>query len=542
MSRTEVIDREVATRIVGSSADTMSIGRSDGFIHVTAVMFLLLWVFHYLRFDIGVFAQPTHRSIAHLIVLTIIALPVRAAALPSPFRIVLISINACCVFFIFAARETYSLGIANSLLDSAWLPVVSGILAFRYPAFMLWPALSIQWTKLNAAAEAGWGSLNGADYIIIPDLALLIVMIIGGYVIYDQIAKRAKAPKILPSVNKTVFFSAAVLVVAAVHLSNYFYSGVGKLTLPNAGPLTWVIENKTYVLSTNATDSGFITLQNIFSSSADQINFALQLFNVPMNIMVLIGQLFAVTCLLSLRKAAWTTTFYDIMHVAIFALTGIFFWKWIILNAALVYAFRRIRSIVVIPIPFRIFCCGLVVIAPMFFSIVTLAWFDTGAVNEAHFEAKAKSGETVRVPTNFFLDSSIDVAQQRFSEPYTGWLPTGTWGTTLDANLMRRIYKNCAVEAKPWVLSSRDRLRITSLLKQQKRFIGSGSDDTGRLAYDLYPHHVWSAPWMFEQFSNLDLRTISSFMLVIESRCITVNDRGHIERKEVGRAEFEFPF
>ena len=329
--------------------------KSDGFLQTGIILFLLVWVFYYLRFDAEAFSRLTNKSLSYVLIVTLIAIPCRARTLPPPFRCVLIAINACCVFFLYTSRETYSIGSTSPILNSAWLPITLGFLAFRFPALVAWPALCIQWSKLSAATEAGWGSLNGADYIIIPDLALLLVLMIGGYVVYNAVSGAVKAPRYLPFVDSSTFFSAAVLALAAVHLSNYFYSGLGKLHLPNAGILTWVMENKTYILSANATEAHFFTLQNILNSYSDQIYFILRLFNVPMNFMVLLGQLVALTCLLSLRKAALITAFYDIMHVAIFVLTGIFFWKWIVLNAAFIYAFRSIRQTLAIPISFRIF-------------------------------------------------------------------------------------------------------------------------------------------------------------------------------------------
>src|SRR5690606_2505796 len=121
---------------------------------------------------------------------------------------------------------------------------------------------------------------------------------------------------------------------------------------------------------------------------------------------------------------------YDLMHLGIFALTAIFFWKWIIVNAGFVLAFDLLRRRrVALPWPILVMGCVLVLVAPSTFHIVRLGWFDSGGVNEARFEARTASGNTVRVPSNYFLDGSITAAQ-RLDFPFAGGHLTGTWATT----------------------------------------------------------------------------------------------------------------
>lgn len=285
----------------------------------------------------------------------------------------------------------------------------------------------------------------------------------------------------------------------------------------------------------------FITLQNIFENQSHYIDYINQLTNVPLNIMVLIGQLLALACLMSLRKAALLTLFYDIMHLAIFMLTGIFFWKWMILNAAFIYSFGAIRKSMKIPLHWKLLSCFMVFIAPSIFNVVTLAWFDTGAMNELHFEARMSDGKTVRVPSNFFLDSSIDVAQQRFSSPYTGFLPTRTWGTTADAAIMKQVTQDCVGSAEPWEMSEQELSRIAALLARQKSLTLALMDEQGQVAYDWYPHHIWSAPWLFDEFKQIDLREIRSFVLVLQSKCNAVDENGNTIQKIIGNAQYEFP-
>jgi len=349
--------------------------------------------------------------------------------------------------------------------------------------------------------------------------------------------------KFSSEVKSDEFFFSCVIIVAAVHLSNYFYSGLGKLLLKNGGVLTWLLHNETYILSVHATDMKLITIQNILPAAGIDLNILplIIALNTPINIAVLLFQLCSVICLLSLKKSAALTVFYDTMHVGIFLLTGIFFWKWIILNAAFIFSFNALRASGTVKLPMQVFGCLVVIAAPLFFHIATLAWFDTGAVNEAYFEATTADGTNVRVPSNFFLDSSIDVAIQRFSSPYTGFLPTGTWGTTGDAETLDRVTSNCEAETFNWTLPHPDWARVNTLIQSQQRRALVMADNNGHLNYDTYPHHIWSAPWLFPQFTNLDIRTVKSYRLIVRSDCVYIDDGGTIQRKPAGRATYEFP-
>ena len=45
-------------------------------------------------------------------------------------------------------------------------------------------------------------------------------------------------------------------------------------------------------------------------------------------------------------------------------------------------------------------------------------------------------------------------------------------------------------------------------------------DENGRMAYDLYPHHMFSVPWAFTAFRQLDKREIVGYKYSIEAVCL----------------------
>ncbi|WP_280817992.1 hypothetical protein [Rhizobium leguminosarum] len=524
------------------SADGL-LGRFQGRYFMLLLMSVVLALFWVLISKFAIDAGPTPTNIICLFAITLLGARWRSLDLPAFFNAIVFSLNTCCIIYLVGSRATYDPGFANGILNSAWLPVAAGLIAFLVPSFVIWPAIAMQWSKVHIADATGWGSSGTADYIIVPDLTILLALMLSVLTVVRLMGRVHKNFDLAASVDPTSYCSASVVIVAAVHLSNYFYSGICKIFLPNGGPLTWVLENKTYFLSLHASDMGFITIQNILKGLGVhfEITRLLLLFNEPINIAVLVGQLMALICLLSMKRAAQLTIFFDIMHVGIFLLTGIFFWKWIILNAAFVFSFAQLGKRSAPHFSTRLYGCAVVVAAPLAFHVVKLAWYDTGAVNELTFQAVTMDDRTVPVPSNFFLDSSIDVAQQSFARPYNGFLPTGTWGTTLYGDIMKGSASNCQEQVANFLLSDTDRARVSLLLQRQQRLALELADHNGHVGYDIYPHHIWSSPWLFQEFSGLDIRSVKSYMLSIQSFCVSVDSSGVVRRMPVGKVTYDFP-
>jgi hypothetical protein len=486
-------------------------------------------------------------SIASILLLTATGAVWKRRDLPAPFYIVAVVINVDAMVYLAGSAATYTLGCDNRLLDSVWLPLGLGIYGFLRPAFLIFPVLAMQWSKNALATQVGTLLAGPSDYIIVLDLALIMLCCMALFAIArrtmdctipgDWLRRRGWR------LDSGEFFCGCVIAMAGIHLSNYFYSGWEKLILPNASWLTWVLENPTYLLAVHARDFELLTIQTLLPVG-DRFFHLLRALNVPMNVLVLGAQLAAVGVLLSLRASSLLTAFFDLMHLAIFALTAIFFWKWILLNIGFVLAFEMLkREVRFAPPAIRLMGCALVIAAPaLSFHIVRLGWFDSPGVTEVHFEAETLTGEKVRVPSNFFLGHSLDVAYQRFAHAFPGYLPTGPWGTTSDGAIFHQMMSDCTAESNEWTLPEAARNQAQRLVMHyHAQALALSTDGSGRFHYDRYPHHIWSSPWSFEQFGALDLRTIRAYVLVVESRCVSVDRGGRISRTLLKRSRYELP-
>ena len=266
------------------------------FLGLVGVSIAIFWL---LTSGLHLLDDPSPANLLLCIPLTAAGLHWRARDLPLPFYVVVAVINFNFLFYIAASWSTYELKLDVPLVGSLWFAIACGIAAFFRPVLVLIPALAIQWGKVQLSQEIPLGFTGSADYIIMPDLAVLAAIFMGLFAAYQLVFRRLQWSSRL-SLDPAVFFSWCVIVLAGIHFSNYFYSGLGKLLLANATPLTWVLENPTYILAVHTLDSHYLTIQTLLDAG-DPFFAALLWMIVPLNILVLVSQLVAVVILFWLR-------------------------------------------------------------------------------------------------------------------------------------------------------------------------------------------------------------------------------------------------
>ncbi len=521
---------------------------STGFLQSLVAISLVaaaIWVFGYVTTTLAILQAPTKHNLAALAAIIAFGIRWKSSELPRAFVAIAWAVNASCIGYIAASHSTYQLSFGHPWSDSVWVPVAVGLLGFWRPVLIVVPTVAMEWWKAVRSTAEQVPLVGTADYVIISDLAIFLALCMAAFGLYRVVLAvplvRSTARRLGIVDVTTLFFSTAMLAAAAVHFSNYFYSGWAKISMPNTTASMWVADNPTYLLVVHATDIGLFTLPGALGN-LEPILAVLVALNSPLNFVVLVSQLSSALVLLSHRASAAMTVFYDVMHVSIFLLTAIFFWKWIVLNLGFAYAFHALRRDGPrLALAIRVFGCALVLAAPFLaFHIVRLGWFDTGAVNASRFEAVTDGGERIAVPTNFFLEKSLFMAQQRFQAPFTGFLPTGTWGTTSDGDVFNALIKDCKAQSREFSLSGTAMASLGSILQRHHAMVLSKAGASGRIAYDWYPHHVWSNVGAFSRFKEIDLRSIRSYVLSVESRCVSVEKDGRINRNVIRKVHHEF--
>jgi hypothetical protein len=137
-----------------------------------------------------------------------------------------------------------------------------------------------------------------------------------------------------------------------------------------------------------------------------------------------------------------------LFHTGIVLSSGIFFWKWMITDALLLWYFVMLhrdarngageaaRQRVGFFTP-RMTQLALAVMAtaPLYFNLVPFAWFDTRLVNFFEIYGVANSGKRYRLDGRFFAPYDIHVQQSRHYPLLDGSVLVGTYGVTFDPRI-----------------------------------------------------------------------------------------------------------
>ena len=537
-----ISERETRVQYLGSVSRSWLL---QGF--VLSLISAAILLFFILKDEAGIFRVASPENVNLVLVLCALGLAVRGRDLPPAFRILFFYVVGSLTFYLAVGYRVHDLGVGHPAADWIWLLLAFSVGAIWRPSLALLPVMAVQWNKRLVREDTGL-SVSSTDYMVAVELGVFFCLVI--VVISIMQCLSALSARVLPTTREggrselwRETLSASVVVGAAIHLSNYFYSAIAKLTLENAGPLDWVIANPTYFLTLNAAHFEYLTIFELPFIPAFA-NLLLADLTVPLNIAVLLSQLAAPLAVFSRRFMIGITVIYDIMHVAILALSAIFFWKWILLNLGFVHAFSTMRrEAKPISLPLGVYALVVLLAAPYLFQIARLGWFDSGGVNHTHVQAETSDGRRIQVPSNFFLEMSVVFAQQRAGRPFEGYLPTHDWGTTQDLEIMQRFDNRCAPEHppepdfNPAMISS-----IGDLLWRHHERILALEHGNGRLNYDLYPHHIWSSPFAYDAFRELDLTSIRAYVLVIEAKCIGMDPAtGEPEVTTLVTHEHRFP-
>jgi|GEM_PF-1359874 len=477
-------------------------------------------------------------------------------AATTSFRILVRCIISFTLFYIVTSRVEITSAligqdaVAAFMLNSAWmLAVVCGVIGYFRPSFGLVPLLFLVWQKHQLqnvfALHIEW-----MDYLTLVETGVFLIL---GYLIYGvfrrfgvvgetfSVSGRNDDAVHRESGGRLLTIDLLVLFAIALHFGNYLYAGLIKAVL-GGNPAFWVLENETQWLVLAAWESNVLPLSFSHALSAGTFE-TLANVRIFTNFVTIAIQLFAVFAILRIRWALIITLCYDALHLIIFFTTGIFFWKFIILNLAIVAALGAMQ-IVTVPRQIRMALAAAVVLSPFVFHIMpSFAWLDSRSMNRVQVYAITDDGAEHPVPSNYFLGMSVTFAQNRLVWPAEGAVPTNTWGVSRDRDIMER---GLACDWTADDLSERPvpfsvpQVQIAYFIQRYHQQVLSMLDNEGRFNYDLFPHHIFSMPWTSHGFDALDKRRIVAYRYKSETLCLDYKDgRPAPQRQDLG--SFDIP-
>lgn len=234
----------------------------------------------------------------------------------------------------------------------------------------------------------------------------------------------------LASLRRTARAGHFVFLVLCLVGVNYFYQGVYKLALEPAG--AWVTDNRLANLFVVSHGRGWLTW--VEDGTVVAIADVLRALQVPSALGVLALELAGLAFLLRRRVTVALLIACVLLHAAIFALSGIFFWKWIVLDLGLVLLLLRLpeEELAALWLP-RVAgpLAGAAVVLGLswIFQPPYLAWWDSPLDQTYEVEAVDARGDGHVLPSWYFAPHDKLFAQARFFAADPGWNLAGTYGT-----------------------------------------------------------------------------------------------------------------
>lgn len=224
------------------------------------------------------------------------------------------------------------------------------------------------------------------------------------------------------TILKRISSWAFIVTVLAVISNWYFLAGIGKLQIG------WVNRNNLYFLFASTVDFGWL-------SWVDRLvlvkmgRFMEENRNLIIYPTILIEFFVPLILFYNRRTIFIGLVSYILFHLIVFLTSGIFFWKWIVLEVAIIIWFllkdREVFS------KHSLLTYFIILISSYFFyNSNKLAWIDTGIYQKTEVYLVEPNGERQLLTNSFFKPYDLVIAQNRFNYMSYYKLLTNTFGSS----------------------------------------------------------------------------------------------------------------
>ncbi|MEZ4443168.1 MAG: hypothetical protein R3B72_29000 [Polyangiaceae bacterium] len=311
----------------------------------------------------------------------------------------------------------------NPFFDQVYL--VDRVLLVAAAAFTLYhPAGALPFVLMVVAIGGQWhhplpyGSWQWVDKRLPLDLLLVVV----GYLVLRSGLRERTRPELLPTM---------LLVMVG---STYFHAGLNKLLL-GPGPQAWLFDNDLSNLFVSAHLAGG-WLRHLPQDEILAIAARLHTLRIPLALATMGIELLGIALLWRSRLTRVAIPLFVLLHGAILATSGIFFWKWMVTDLALLaylWTLDRRLSETARDLygPKQAVVAGVAILFGRFvFADMGFSWFDSNLVNHFEIRAEGVSGKSYQIDARFFAPYDILFQQSRHYYAAPGAVVVGTYGTT----------------------------------------------------------------------------------------------------------------
>ncbi|RAP27584.1 hypothetical protein DID74_00325 [Candidatus Marinamargulisbacteria bacterium SCGC AG-333-B06] len=191
-----------------------------------------------------------------------------------------------------------------------------------------------------------------------------------------------------------------LLILMSLHLSYYFYAGIAKLAISPNGYEYFLTDFKIMFKQALIYGNKFMELAYSFFNRIEPI--------LPFSIVVL--ELSALIVLFSKRLTYSLLSLFSLMHILIFLICRMIFWKWILVNislCALIYKLKKTDLDALYKKSSIATCIVLILFAPLTYKPIWLGWYQTNIINAKTVEVTNNNGEVFEVSLRDFGIHSI---------------------------------------------------------------------------------------------------------------------------------------
>jgi hypothetical protein len=404
-------------------------------------------------------------------------------------------------------------GWSQFILNAAWLTAgLAALLAMRRPAWLLYCGFYVYWIKHAAGYITGFPFHTMLD--VNPLIQLPVYLALS--VVALELAKRWWQQGRMRLGGDTPYRT-ILFIAVAMQAANYFYSSLAKGGL-DGGLLDWALNNENRNIYHIALHNRQL-LWGDWTALTGAVSALLQFAGRPFAVGVFLIQLMAILVFTNRRLLLVLFALFDLMHIGIFLLVGANFWTWFMVNLSIIAAVSQLPRGA---FSWKTGAAGALAIAlaPLFANTARLSWYDSLAVNEAHFEVELADGTTARVPSTAFGFYSYPIAHMSFGLPPGEYLPTATNGGTFSSAILRQSYRCDFTGTAPAMEAVWDGASMSAFIRAYHRHVLGKAGPDGRWSNRLYPHHFWSAPSLEAAFAQVDMRRVNAYRLMVDSVCL----------------------
>lgn len=251
------------------------------------------------------------------------------------------------------------------------------------------------------------------------------------HVIFDVLLlfSAALAHRLLGLGRTTSIFLHLTLCIVALH---YLVPGIEKIRLG------WVENNDLSNLFIASWDLGWLGF--LSEENALRIGRMIHSMNPTILVVTMVVELSVIGIMIHRRYAMAVLCGLALMHLGIFASSGIFFWKWIIMDMALVIVLARLRHVDIFGRPASVLLSWtIMLLSSMFLNPAKLAWYDTPLSYVYRIDAIGESGRIYEVEPAGMSPYDFPFAQGRYAYLTDTPLLVSTLGSTSNLEILRLV-------------------------------------------------------------------------------------------------------